>query len=83
VGGGNPDCFGINANYSEIYRCCSNPDQGQPEDGCFAEWPKGDKPATFDVCCTPGIRYGMLCLFLSPEFVPCGRWFWDSSFAFS
>jgi hypothetical protein len=58
VGSGNPECFGINPNSSEIHRCCSNPDQGQPDDGCFAEWPKGAKPATFNVCCTPGIRYG-------------------------
>jgi hypothetical protein len=58
VGSGNPECFGINPNATEIHRCCSNPDQGQPEDRCFAEWPKGAKPATFNVCCTPGIRYG-------------------------
>ncbi len=74
VGSGNPECFGTNTKPSEIHRCCSNPDQGQPEDGCFAEWPKKAQPATFDVCCTPGIRYGCsACLFLSPEFVPCGR----------
>ena len=70
VGSGNPDCFGINTNSSEIHRCCSNLDQGQPEDGCFAEWPKGAKPAAFNVCCTPGIRCGMLCLFLSPGVCP-------------
>jgi hypothetical protein len=73
VGSGNPDCFGIKANSSEIHRCCSNPDQErQPEEGCFAEWPQGAAtPATFHVCCTPGIRYGrMLYLFLSPECVP-------------
>jgi hypothetical protein len=58
VGSGNPECFGINTNTSEVHRCCSNSDQGQPEDGCFAEWPQGaTAPATYDVCCTPGIRY--------------------------
>ncbi len=64
VGGGNPDCFGIKTNSSEIHRCCSNQGQGQPQDGCFAEWPKGAKPATFDVCCTPGIRYGCTAFFI-------------------
>jgi hypothetical protein len=63
VGSGNPECFGINPNASEVHRCCSNPDQGRPEDGCFAEWPKGaTTPATYDVCCTPGIRYECCCM---------------------
>jgi hypothetical protein len=83
VGSGNPECFGINSNASEIHRCCSNPDRGQPEDDCFAESPKGDRTVTSDVCCTPGVRYGMLCLFSSPGFVPCDRRFWDDSWAFS
>jgi hypothetical protein len=71
VGGGNPDCFGINTNSSEIHRCCSNPGQErQPEDGCFAEWPQGAKPATFNVCCTPGIRYGCSAFFCLLIFCP-------------
>jgi hypothetical protein len=48
VGSGNPECFGINTNSSEIRRCCSILDQGQLEDDCFAEWSQGAKPATFD-----------------------------------
>jgi hypothetical protein len=64
VGSGNPECFGVNPNAAEVRRCCSNPDQEQPEDGCFAEWPQGatTPPATFDVCCTPGIRCECCCL---------------------